>query len=62
MITLHKFLTIMALDCYLELFNNKTSEKLLEGCRSTITLPTHLYDCKVIYFIPGIVTKVWIDI
>lgn len=62
MITLHKFLNLMDLDSQLEIFNNETYEKILDGCRHTINLPDCLYDSKIVYFIPGIVTKIFINI
>lgn len=60
MMPLYQFLRVMCLDCELEIFNNN-SDLLLDGRRSTIDLPDSLYDAKVTYFVPGIVTKIFIE-
>jgi hypothetical protein len=60
MMTLFQFLRVMCLDCELEIFNNN-NDLLLRGYRSTIDLPGGLYEAKVIYFVPGIVTKIFIE-
>jgi hypothetical protein len=51
----------MDLDCELEIFDNKTLSPLIKGYRGTIDLPYELYDTKVVHFVPGIVTKIWVS-
>jgi hypothetical protein len=62
MILLHEFLNVMDLDSELEIFDNNTFDKLVKGCRNTLDIPFIFYDAEVTHFIPGIMTKIWVNL
>ncbi len=63
MITLYEFLKLMSLDSELTIFDDEgeaLADSLVSGTRDTIDLPMHLYNAPVTYFVPGIVTMIFI--
>ena len=60
MITLYEFLRIMSLDSELEIFGEEAIDPLIAGKRGEVDIPLSLYDTPVTYFVPGIVTKIFI--
>jgi hypothetical protein len=62
MINLHEFLKIMDLDCELVVFDNNTFDKLIEGQRDNVDVPHILYDAEVVYFVPGILTRIFVNV